>query len=200
VQVSRSLILGALLAVVAVARVAHADEQIDDYRFTVDPSYALTDDHKWIGVGHLGYIKSDDKDYRTDYLGVGAIWRFVSWGEAWFGAMYYHTDNEISADVDEWRPQVRFKNNFTQSKSFTFYNLARLEYRMQLRDGPDHDTENLRFRDRLGIVFALTREQDRPGNLYGIADVDPFIPSMSTTSIAYAYAPAWACRWLIACE
>jgi hypothetical protein len=176
VEVSRALILGVLLCIAAVARVAQADDKNDEYRITVDPSYALTADHKWIGVGHLGYIKSDDKNYRTDYLGLGAIWRFAPWAEAWFKAYYYHTDNELIADVNEWRPQVGFKNYFTKSERFTFYNLARLEYRIQQRDGTDNDTDNFRFRDRLGIVFPLTREQDRPGSWYGIADVEGFFP------------------------
>jgi hypothetical protein len=163
-----------VVLVLAKAVPAHADDKNDEYRFTVDPSYALTDDHKWIGVGHLGYIKSDDNNYQTDYLGLGMVWRFAAWGEVWSGVNYYRTDNAIIPDVEEWRPQVGFKNYFTQSGPFTFYNLARLEYRMRQIEGVEKENESFRLRDRLGIVFALTREQDRAGSWYGIADVEAF--------------------------
>jgi hypothetical protein len=152
----------------------HAEDRNDEYRLTVDPSYALTDYHKWMGVGHLGYFKSDDNNYQTAQLGLGAIWKFAPWGEAWFGVNYYRTDNEISADVEEWRPHVGLKNYFTRSAPFTFYNLVRLEYRMRQFDGDEGDTESFRLRDRLGIVFALTKEQERPGSWYAIADAEAF--------------------------
>jgi Protein of unknown function (DUF2490) len=169
-QISAAL-FGLMLAF---AMPAYSDDKNDEYRFTIDPSYALTADHKWIGVGHLGYIKSDDNNYQTDYVGVGTIWGFAPWGEIWFDVRYYHTDNEIIADVEEWRPQVGFKNYFTKSGPFTFYNLARLEYRIREIEGADRHTESSRLRDRLGIVFALTKEQDRLGSWYGIADAEAF--------------------------
>ena len=168
------MILCVLLCIVAVVRVAHADDQNDEYRFTVDSSYALTEDHKWIGVGHLGYFKSNDNNYQTDQLGVGVIWRFAPWGEAWFDVNYYRTDNELVADVEEWRPDIGFKNYFIRSDLFTFYNLARLEYRIRQSDGGNVGTESFRLRDQLGIVAALTKEQDRPGSWYGIADAEAF--------------------------
>jgi hypothetical protein len=171
-----------IILFLANAEPAHAEDKNDEYRFTVDPSYALTDDHNWIGVGHLGYFKSDDKNYQTDQLGLGMIWKVAARGEVWFGVNYYRTDNEIIADVDEWRPQVGFKNFFTHSGRFTFYNLARLEYRMRQLEGVEKDSDSLRLRDRLGIVFALTQEQDRAGSWYGIADVEAFYNFDSDTT------------------
>lgn len=83
------------------------------------------------------------------------------------------TDNESSPDINEYRPLVGLKNYFIRNQRLTFYNLARMEYRIQDFDGAE-DKEFFRFRDRLGTEFALTEKANQPGAWYGIADVEVF--------------------------
>jgi hypothetical protein len=154
----------------AIAMPAHADDKNDENRVTVVPSYSLTDDHRWIGIGYVGYVWSNDEDYTVDYLGFGAIWNFKPNWEMWFLMFGTKTDNESSPDVTELRPIVALKNYFTKTSDIRFYNMARAEYRMQDRESPGTDTEYFRLRDRLGVEFAFGHDS----RWYGIADVEPF--------------------------
>ena len=156
--------------VLATAMPAHADDKNDENRITVVPSYALTEDNRWIGIGYLGYVWSNDEDYTVDYLGFGTIWNFAPNWEAWFLMFGTKTDNESAPDVDELRPIVALKNYFIRTPALRFYNMARVEYRIQDREPPGTDTEYFRLRDRLGVEFAFGPE----GPWYGIADAEPF--------------------------
>lgn len=149
-----------------------ADGKNDEYQVTLFPTYALTGDKKWIGMGYLGYAESWDENYDTKYLELGTIWKFSPSAEAWFVLINARTDNATSPDVDEWRPYVGLKNYFSKFGQATFYNFARLEYRMQDRDG-GQDNEYFRLRERIGINSPIGRRIDAAGSLYGFVDVEP---------------------------
>ena len=151
-----------------------ADDQSDEYRLTVFPTYALTEDKRWIGIGYVGYVENPEDDYQISYLGLGTIRRLENWGEIWTVLLNVRTDNQDAPDINEYRPVLGFKNYFTRSHSFTFYNLARMEYRIQERDQPGNDTEYFRFRDRLGVEFALGQTETTPGSWYALADAELF--------------------------
>jgi hypothetical protein len=156
-----------LLATIAPA---YADDKNDENRITVVPTYALTEDHRWIGIGYVGYVWSNDENYTVDYLGLGTIWNFSPNWEAWFLLFGTKTDNEDAPDITELRPIVSLKNYFVKTPALRFYNMARVEYRMQDRDSPGVDTEYFRLRDRLGVEFSIGPE----GPWYALADVEPF--------------------------
>lgn len=162
-----------VILLVAVAPVCVADDKSDEYRVTVFPTYSLTEDHKWIGIGYVGYVTNNDKEYDIAYLGLGTIWRFSEKAELWTVVLNVRTDNEDSPDINEYRPLVGLKNYFTRTRRLTFYNLGRMEYRIQDFDGAS-DREFFRFRDRLGTEFALTSKANETGALYGLADVEGF--------------------------
>ncbi|HMN43343.1 MAG TPA: DUF2490 domain-containing protein [Povalibacter sp.] len=172
---NRCLLIGGWFALAAaiMSLPARADDKSDEYRVTVFPSYALTEDKKWIGIGYLGYVTNDDEQYDITYLGLGTIWRFRERAELWGVVLNVRTDNEESTDINEYRPLVGLKNYFTRSGRLTFYNLARMEYRIQDRDVGE-DTEFFRFRDRLGTEFALTQKANEAGAWYGLADAEAF--------------------------
>ena len=113
---------------------------------------------------------SNDEDYTVDYLGLGTIWNFSPNWESWFLLFATKTDNETGPDVDELRPIVALKNYFIKTPALRFYNMARVEYRIQDRDQGGADTEYFRLRDRLGVEFAFGPQ----GPWYGIADIEPF--------------------------
>ena len=73
---------------------AYADDKNDEFRLTLVPTYALTKDKSWIGIGYLGYWWSNDENYTVDYLGLGTIWNFSPKWEAWFVLFGKHTDNK----------------------------------------------------------------------------------------------------------
>ncbi len=153
----------------AIAIPAHADDKNDENRITVVPTYALTQDKRWIGIGYIGYRWSHDEDYTVDHLGLGTIWNFSPNWEAWFLLTGTKTDNESYPDVTELRPTVALKNYFTKTSDLRFYNMVRVEYRIQDRESPGTDTEYFRLRDRLGVEFAFGHDS----RWYGIADVEP---------------------------
>lgn len=152
---------------------AAAEDRSDEYRVTVFPSYSLTQDHKWIGIGYLGYVVNNDQGHDISYLGLGTIWRFAKNAEVWGVVINVRTDNESSPDINEYRPMLGLKNYFTRTSRLTFYNFARAEYRIQDFDGAP-DKEFWRFRDRLGTEFAITEKANEAGALYGIADAEIF--------------------------
>lgn len=159
---------------ISAATTARADDQNDEYRLTVTPSYAITTDKRWIGVGYFGYYDGPDRDYDVGYVGLGAMRRISEWADFWMVAQNLRTDNEDAPNVDEYRPAVGFKNYFTRSGPFTFYNFARMEYRIVERDGPGNDSEYFRFRDQVGIEFALGENANKPGGWYALTDVEAF--------------------------
>ncbi|HEY5810452.1 MAG TPA: hypothetical protein VIT67_20955 [Povalibacter sp.] len=73
----------ALLLLAGGARSAIADDKSDEYRLTVFPTYALTEDKRWIGIGYIGYVENPEDNYQTDYLGLGTIRRIQEWAEIW---------------------------------------------------------------------------------------------------------------------
>ena len=162
---------GWLLAILALALgtavPACADDKNDEFRVIVNPTYALTKDRSWIGIGYLGYWWSNDEDYTVDYLGLGTIWNFAPDWETWFVLFWKHTNNEVAADVDELRPTVSLKNYFIKTKTLKFYNMARVEYRILDTEG-EGGTEYFRVRDRLGVEVAFAPAW------YGVAAVEPF--------------------------
>lgn len=150
-----------------------AEVKSDEYRLTAFPTYRLTDDHRWIGIGYLGYVTNHEDQYDIAYLGLGTIWRFRPKAEFWTLVLNVRTDNENSPDVSEYRPVVGLKNYFVRTNRVTFYNLARLEYRIEDVDGAE-DNNFFRFRNRLGTEFHFTDKSNEPGALYGIADIELF--------------------------
>jgi hypothetical protein len=162
------------LLFICAATTVRADDRNDEYRFTVTPSYAITTDKRWIGVGYFGYYNGADRDYEVGYVGLGAMRRISDWADVWMVAQNLRTDNEEAANVNEYRPAVGFKNYFTRSGPFTFYNFARMEYRMFERDGSGDDSEYFRFRDQIGIEFALGETANKPGGWYALTDAEAF--------------------------
>jgi Protein of unknown function (DUF2490) len=166
--------LVALLLLDGGGRAARADDKDDEYRFTVSPSYAITADKRWIGVGYFGYYDGPDRNYDVGYAGLGAMRRISEWADVWMVAQNLRTDNEGAPDVNEYRPAIGFKNYFTRSGPFTFYNFARMEYRIVERDSPGADSEYFRFRDQVGVEFALGETANKPGGWYALTDVEAF--------------------------
>ena len=128
--------------VLAIALPAHADDKNDENRITVVPTYALTQDNRWIGIGYVGYVWSNDEDYTVDYLGLGTIWNFKPNWEAWFLLFGTKTDNESSPDVTELRPIVALKNYFTKTSDLRFYNMCAVSIacRTASRPAPTRNT------------------------------------------------------------
>ena len=160
-----------LLAVLLPLSVGAADQN-DEYQMTLFPTYALTQDKKWIGMGYFGYAESHDLNYDKGYLELGTIWKFHPDAEAWFVLINERTDNATAPDVNEWRPYVGLKNYFAKAGPATFYNYARLEYRMQDVEGAQ-ETEYLRLRERIGVNSPIGRRINAAGSLYGFVDVEP---------------------------
>jgi len=152
---------------------AHADDKNDEYRVSVFSTYALTEDRRWVGIGDLEYRWNQDGTYDVDYIGLGTIWNFKPKMEAWFTLIGTYTDNDSAPDVEELRPAVRFRNYFKKTKALRFYNMARLEYRIQHRDQGGEDTEYFRLPDRLGVEVSLG-PKGKESRLHGIADIEPF--------------------------
>ena len=55
---------------------SRANDQTDEYRFTVFPTHPIMGRSDLIGIGYLGYVEVPESDTTITYLGAGAIWKF----------------------------------------------------------------------------------------------------------------------------
>jgi hypothetical protein len=160
---------------VAVVPVQAKDDIGNEYRFTLFPSYKVTD--KLTGFAYLGYVSNPEKDYRTYYLGWPAgAYSVNQWLQIWGGLVGLFTENENSADMLEMRPFTGIKVFLPNNSKWNIYNFTRYEYRdIQNRDTRDWSDKS-RLRSRFGIEFPISSKERawQTKTYYGLADVEPY--------------------------
>jgi hypothetical protein len=146
----------------------------NEYRFTVFPSYRISD--TWAGFGYLGYVTNPEKGYEVYYLGKGANYAFNSWSQFWGGLIGTYTDNEAKADQNELRPFVGFKLFLPNEWKWNIYNFTRYEYRALYDRGTDDWNCYSRIRSRFGveIPFGAREQAWKAKSWYGLVDFEPY--------------------------
>jgi hypothetical protein len=147
----------------------------NEYRITLFPSAKITD--KITGFAYLGYVWNPEKNYQTYYLGwPAACYTAKPWLQIWGGIVGLYTNNENSADKLELRPFIGPKFFLPNKLKWNIYNFTRYEFRAT-QDRTTHEWSNTsRLRSRFGveIPFSKLEKAWKPGNFYGMADVEPY--------------------------
>jgi len=163
-----------LLGFMSISLKAQQDKG-NEYRITLFPSARITD--KITGFAYLGYVWNPEKNYQTYYLGwPAACYTAKPWLQVWGGIVGLYTNNENSADKLELRPFIGPKFFLPNKMKWNIYNFTRYEFRAT-QDRTTHEwTNTSRLRSRFGveIPFSSLEKAWKPGNFYGMADVEPY--------------------------